>query len=200
MPQFRLTTKMAKKLKIEKLAEPIQTAQFFYDDWAVDLVRAQRKEVAIFMHIETRMALAVPLYEIGGAKFLFDCFPILLEWHLNELSLDIYEDFGLQVRNYFDPKLNKFHFCKTDNRSVTAHINQFKAILEHDTQVLGLINQQTCDNSIEYWQGNLITTPNHPEFTTPAKLWEALSLNKTDCTPQQQNIPDNVIIFPKKLK
>lgn len=72
MPQLRLTTKMAKELKILKLKDP-NNCTALYDDWYVDVVRILRKKIFIFMHIHTRIALAIPSYEIGGIHNLFKC-------------------------------------------------------------------------------------------------------------------------------
>lgn len=50
MPQFRLTHKMAKELKIMQLNNPNNCAKL-YDDWYVDVTRVLRKKVIIFIHI-----------------------------------------------------------------------------------------------------------------------------------------------------
>ena len=77
MPQFRLTAKMAKELKIMELGIPQEVA-IPYDDWYVHFVRVARKRVYIFIHIKTRLAIALPNYEIGGLENLFSCFAVQL--------------------------------------------------------------------------------------------------------------------------
>ena len=132
------------------------------------------------MHVSTRLALAIPLYEIGGVKNLFDCFPVLLEWCLHELCVDYDEDLVYQIKDYFDPKLNTHYFCKTNNRSVMTHIKQFKTIIEYNSHACEVIDQQVCDKSIKYWYKNLITNPyNTKEYTRPGELWMSFIHNDT---------------------
>lgn len=198
MPQFRLTAKMAKKLKIDNLPQPKQVTGAFYDDWAVDLVRIMRKEVAVFMHIDTRVALALPLFEIGGAKYLFECFPALLQWEVNEWCIEGYEDFGSQIRDYFEPDSNDLYFCKTADRSITTHMNQFKAMIERKAYSMGAITQDACDKSMEWWRKNLITIPSNPTgYTNPVEQWESLLVGKDVIDVKADTATSNVITFPK---
>ncbi|WP_440682958.1 DUF6933 domain-containing protein [Cysteiniphilum halobium] len=198
MAQFRLTAKMASRLKIGDLLQPQAQSLPFYDDWAVDLLKIQRKDVAVFMHIDTRVVLAIPLFEIGGAKYLFDSLPAMIEWAINELEIRGFEDYGCQIRDYFEPKLNKLEFCKTDNRSVTTHLNQFKQILEYECLRHGEVSQMVCDKTIEYWQSALITNPHTKKgYTRPIELWQ--SYLDGDCINDGKNMIDidNVILFPQ---
>ncbi|MCF6777932.1 hypothetical protein L3V83_15320 [Thiotrichales bacterium 19X7-9] len=173
MPQFRLTQKLSKRLKIDDLSEPKVIDEPFYDDWIADIFKIQRKDVIVFMHVKTRIGLSMPLYEIGGAKNILDCFPALLEWHINELLITNYEDFGSRIRNFFEStNLNKIYFCKTSDRSVLTHLNQFKDILEYESLKNNVISQRVCDEVTEYWHTNLITNPyNKKEYTKPVDLW-----------------------------
>ncbi len=198
MPQYRLTAKMAAKLKITNLNKPPSNALPFYDDWVVDLDRYSRKETAIFMHVGTRIVLAVPIYEIGGIKELFDCFPAVIEWGINELCIDGYEDFGSEIRNYFEPDINEVTFYKTDNRSVTTQLNQFKEVLAIDVLKAGHIDHTICNKSSEYWQEALITNPHtKKEYTRPIKLW-ASYLSDDVIESESQDFTDNVLDFPAK--
>ncbi|MCF6768364.1 hypothetical protein L3V86_08310 [Thiotrichales bacterium 19S11-10] len=173
MPQFRLTQKMAKKLQIETLNHPQVAEGSFYDDWVLDTIKVKRKDIVVFMHVRTRMALAMPLHEIGGAKNILSTFPVSLEWHINELLIEGYEDYGTQIRRFFDQSPCDYYFCKTDNRSVMTHLNQFKAILEDDIYSHDLVSQLVCDKSIAYWYTSLITNPENKKiYTRPQELWE----------------------------
>ena len=49
MPQLRLTQKFAKDLRISNLEEP-QNAVSIFDDWVIDIIRVQRKKVAMMVH------------------------------------------------------------------------------------------------------------------------------------------------------
>ncbi|WP_119342803.1 DUF6933 domain-containing protein [Facilibium subflavum] len=198
MAQFRLTAKMASRLKITDLPQPKQQPLPFYDDWAVDLLKIRRKDVAVFMHINTRVTLAIPLFEIGGAKYLFDSLPAMIEWAINALEIPGFEDYGCQIRDYFEPQLNKLEFCKTDNRSVTTHLNQFKQILEFECSRHDEVSQMVCDKTMDYWQSALITNPHTKKgYTKPIKLWQ--SYLDGDCVNDGGNAynMDNVILFPQ---
>ena len=65
MPQFRLTAKMTKALKIDKPGEPATTTNL-YDDWYLDVVTVLRMKVYIFMHTQTKVAVAIQ--DLGGIK------------------------------------------------------------------------------------------------------------------------------------
>ncbi|WP_116963256.1 DUF6933 domain-containing protein [Fastidiosibacter lacustris] len=198
MAQFRLTAKMASRLKIMDLPQSKEQSLPFYDDWAVDLLKIQRKDVAVFMHVNTRVTLAIPLFEIGGAKYLFDSLPAMIEWAINELEIPRFEDYGCQIRDYFEPQLKQLDFCKTDNRSVTTHLNQFKQILEFECFRHGEVSQIVCNKTMDYWQSALITNPHtKKEYTKPIALWQ--SYLDGDCINEGENVAgiDNVIPFPQ---
>lgn len=187
---------MADKLKINQLEKPNNQALPFYNDWIIDLVKIQRKEVAAFMHINTRIALAIPLFEIGGAKNLLNSFPALLQWAINDLCVEGYEDFGSQIRQYFEPNIN-LTFFKTDNRGVTTHLNQFKRILTNEAMELGYIAQTVCDSSSQYWQTALISNPHKKNgYVTPLELWCSYLLNEDIIEGEVQAPSDNVAPFP----
>ena len=65
MPQYRLTTKMAAKLKITNLQKPPNKALPFYDDWVIDLDIFNRKEVAAKLK-------PYPKYKDSGIEWLGD--------------------------------------------------------------------------------------------------------------------------------
>jgi hypothetical protein len=173
MPQFRLTAKMAKELKIDNLAESQTNLPNLYDDWYVDIIRIQRKKVVVFMHIDTRIALAMPIFEIGGMKYIFNCFAIALRELLYEINFDQYESLANKALEFFDVPEFEYIFCKTQNKSVTTHLTQFKFVLEHDIAIAGEITQSVCDKTAEYWLSGLIKDPENPKkYSKPIELLE----------------------------
>lgn len=79
---------MAKELKIAELGFPSDNYPKLYDDWYWDITRILRRKVFIFMHIRTRIGLAIPAYEIGCTSGLLECFPLLLRECFYELEFD----------------------------------------------------------------------------------------------------------------
>jgi hypothetical protein len=78
MPQIRLTLKTIKELKTP-LIHDISTNCEFFDDWYFDIFLVQRRKVYLFMHLETKVAFAMPSFEIGGINGVFESFAILLQ-------------------------------------------------------------------------------------------------------------------------
>ena len=74
MPQIRLTLKTIKELKTP-LIHDISTNCEFFDDWYFDIFLVQRRKVYLFMHLETKVAFAMPSFEIGGIKGVFEFDP-----------------------------------------------------------------------------------------------------------------------------
>ena len=172
MPQIRLTVKMAKELKITELDLPSDNLFMPYDDWYWDVTRILRKKVFIFMHIKTRIGLAIPAYEIGGTSGLLECFPLLLREFLNELG---YEKMADEAYDFFTAPLSALHFVKTDNKSILRHISTFKFILDFDAHKANNIDQILCDSTSRYWLKHMIKDNDNPkDYTTPLKLAEAL--------------------------
>jgi hypothetical protein len=172
MPQIRLTAKMAKELKITELGFPSDNLFRIYDDWYWDVTRILRKKIFIFMHIKTRIGLAIPAYEIGGTSGLLECFPLLLREFLNELG---YEKIADEAYDFFNTPLAELHFVKTDNKSILRYISAFKFILDFDARKANNINQILCDSTSRYWLKHLIKdTENPKDYTTPLKLTRGL--------------------------
>jgi hypothetical protein len=126
------------------------------------------------MHVTTRIVLAIPIHEIGGIKQLFYAFPALLEWVINDLCIDCYEEFGSKIRSYFEPDKKPFLFCKPNNKSALAHMNQFKYLLEMKAGQHDDISQMLCDQCAESWQSHLISNPHKiKEYNRPYELWQS---------------------------
>lgn len=172
MLQIRLTVKMAKELKITELGLPSDNCFMPYDDWYWDVTRILRKKVFIFMHIKTRIGLAIPAYEIGGTSGLLECFPLLLREFFNELG---YEKIADEAYDFFTAPLNALHFVKTDNKSILRYISDFKYILDFDARKANHVNQLLCDLTSRYWLKRLMKDTDNPkDYTTPLELTKAL--------------------------
>ncbi len=173
MPQFRLTAAMAKDLKVKELSEPRLDLPRFYDDWYLDTIRAMRKKVVIAMHVRTRMAIAITLSDIGGLKKVFDFFPFILKHHLFECQLDRYADACIGIEGFYAVEDGEYTFTKTNNRSVNAHMTQFKHLLESEAYRYGAITQKVCDVASRDWLEWLVKTPESGnDYTRPFELWQ----------------------------
>jgi len=119
MAQFRLTKKFAIDIKVSKLGSPSLVTPML-DDWFIDVIRVQRKKVAMVTHVKSLLTFLLPYEQVGGAKSIPDCIGVLLNRFLNENELDVDGD---QIQKLFSrPPV----FCKTDNRRVLGHMNDFK--------------------------------------------------------------------------
>lgn len=104
MAQFRLTKKFATDIKISKLGSP-SLATPILDDWFIDVIRVQRKKVALVTHAKSLLTFLLPYDKTGGAKFVPDSIPVALEKFLNEHDLGITEE---QVNQVFFQSLMLF--------------------------------------------------------------------------------------------
>ena len=66
------------------------------------------------MHLETKVAFAMPSFEIGGIKGVFECFALLLRGFFYEYGS---ESLAERVYNTFKED-NKPYFIKNTNRSM----------------------------------------------------------------------------------
>jgi hypothetical protein len=175
MPQFRLTDRMALELKIETRGMPNKCDQP-YDDWYVDIIRIQRKKVYIFMHVATRMAIAVIGQDIGGLANLFNAFPILLRDRLLAVDKLKYATKAYDIADFFTVPFSQFSFTKTDNKSLIRYVADFSFILEYRAdEQKHLINrdfdQGICEHVMKYWLTNLVKDPNNlKNYTRPQEL------------------------------
>lgn len=119
MAQLRLTRKFAKDLHITKLQEPQETTSIF-DDWVVDVIRVQRKKVAMVTHVKSYLPFFLPYCEIGGANNIIHAL-------VRSLTLWLLEN---GYSRYRQPMCDLFAgrpaFCKTANRKVLGHMNDYK--------------------------------------------------------------------------
>ncbi|WP_157668049.1 DUF6933 domain-containing protein [Rickettsia gravesii] len=130
MPQFRLTHKMAKELKIIQLNNPNNCATL-YDDWYVDVMRVLRKKVIIFIHINTKIAFAIPIYEIGRIYSIFECLALLFRDFLYKLDLD---EIAEQAYNYLNSPRSLINFVKTSDKSTLRYASTFKFLLDREAK------------------------------------------------------------------
>lgn len=145
MAQFRLTKKFATDMKVSKLGSP-SLATPILDDWFIDVIRVQRKKVAMVTHAKSLLTFLLPYEQVGGAKSIPDCIGVLLKGFLNENDLEADDEL-------FDTIFSNSHvFCKTDNRKVLGHMNDFKRCVEvgiyHDGLEFGSINWKDIMHSI----------------------------------------------------
>ena len=128
MVQFRVTKKFAKDCKINNLKNPEQESLIF-DDWVIDVFRVVRKKVAIVSHVQTLLTFLIPYSHVGGARGVIDRVPILLQQFLLDHNFSEYIDEMEQV--FKTPP----RFCKTQNRHVLGHMNDFKRCVDVMTSI-----------------------------------------------------------------
>lgn len=119
MPQFRLTEKFARDLKVSTLQEPTNPL-LLLDDWFVDVIRIDRKKVAMVTHVDSRLTFLLPYVNIGGASSVPACTGVLLAQFLIENDLSEQAE---EAERLFEKPLI---FCKTQDRSVLGHMNELK--------------------------------------------------------------------------
>lgn len=119
MAQFRLTKKFATDMKISKLELPSLITAIL-DDWFIDVIRVQRKKVAVVTHAKSLLTFLLPYEKVGGARSVPDVIAVSLKKFLKEWELDVSDE---QINQVFS---SPHIFCKTDNKKVLGHINDFK--------------------------------------------------------------------------
>lgn len=124
MPQFRLTQKFAKDINITTLATPKEMTSV-YDDWFIDVITVQRQRVALLMHSKTLLTFCVPYPEVGGASNVPDCICVFITEFLAKHDLEQLIDEAQEALTL------PIIYCKTNNQSVLAHLNNAKEILEN---------------------------------------------------------------------
>ena len=129
MPQFRLTKKFATDLKITQLHEPENLLPIL-DDWVIDVIRIQRKKVAMITHVNSLLTFLIPYSHVGGAANIPECIAVLLNEFIYNHDL---LEFDLQIQTLFKQPIV---FCKTANRKTLGHMNDFKYIIEACTNNL----------------------------------------------------------------
>jgi len=119
MPQFRLTHKYAKDCQISTLSQP-QAINHPLDDWFIDIIRINRKKIAIATHAQSTFTLFIPYAEVGGAKEIPENIGILLKIFLQNHGLS---EWSKQVEILFSEPIT---FCKTVDKKILGHMNDFK--------------------------------------------------------------------------
>jgi len=165
MPQIRLTLKTIKVLKTPPLHDISNNCEFF-DDWYFDIFPVQRRKVYLFMHLETRVAFAMPSFEIGGIKGVFECFALLLQdfffkYGNSRLAEKVYNSF-----NEDEP-----YFMKNTNKSMVPYSTQYKYRILHEVSMGFDLSQNLCDSISEKW---LYTPMARAQYTTPLDLMNNL--------------------------
>lgn len=119
MPQIRITQKFAVDCRCGKLQNPRKRNSFF-DDWVIDVFRISRKKVAIISHAQTLLTFLIPYSQVGGAKGIYECIPVLLQQFLYDHG---FEEYLSEMEQVFASPLE---YCKTQDRRMIGHMNDFK--------------------------------------------------------------------------
>jgi hypothetical protein len=86
MAQFRLTQQFARDLKVIIDESPDATPHPL-DDWIADadVLRVERKKVAIVTHVQTLISFIFPYHAVGGAKNVLEFLPLDIEEYLRSV-------------------------------------------------------------------------------------------------------------------
>lgn len=154
MPQFRLTQKYAKDCHMTILAEP-EPVDHPLDDWFVDVMRVDRKKIAMVTHAQSTFTFLIPYAEVKKATAVPEYMSRLLVKFLQEQNLSQWVE---QAALLFS---GSKRFCKTADRKILAHMNDFKRcvdgftkyspICEHPIrweQVANMINEMPVNFSV----------------------------------------------------
>ncbi len=161
MPQYRLTQKFARHLKITRLQDPLPVASRV-DEWCIDAVIFQRKRIAMATHVQSLLTFLLPYQLVGRVRNVPDCLPVLLNEFL--LAHDL-EKSAQQVDHTFSETP---HFCKTTNRQLLGHMNDFKRCLSVMVQTHPFPETQDDWDTLAYEINDMpvnVTRPGH-ECTT----------------------------------
>ncbi len=123
MPQFRLTQKYAKDARISALSDPL-TVVSPLDDWFIDVMRVNRKKIAMVTHAQSTFTLLIPYTKVGGAIAIPSNIGILLKEFLCKHNLSKWV--GHLNKLFSEP----IRFCKTGDRKILGHMNDFKRCVE----------------------------------------------------------------------
>jgi hypothetical protein len=173
MPQIRLTLKTIKELKTPLLHDISRSCEFF-DDWYFDILLVHRRKVYLFMHLETKVAFAMPSFEIGGIKGIFQCLAILLQ--------DFFFKYGntrLAEKVYHSFNEDKPYFMKNTNKSMVPYSTQFKWRILHKVSMGFDLNQNLCDVISEKW---LNIPMKNAQYTSPLSLMDNLIIQNNYIT------------------
>ena len=127
MAQFRITRKYAKDIKVTNLATPA-VATKPYDNWFIDVIRANRRKIAMITHAHSLLTFLIPYADVGGAKAIPDCIPVLIKQFLWDHDLQRREE---AVNRLFEEPPT---YCKTADKHIIGHMNDFKKIIDYYTK------------------------------------------------------------------
>lgn len=155
MPQIRLTSKAAAALKQTSLSSPLETQEAL-DDWCVDFFKAGRKSYFAIMHVQSRVAVCIGVSRLAGSANFLNYFPIILGQFFENLGLP---EIALECEEIFMDSFLCATLTKTDNRSVLAHMNQFKARFETEAYQAGDVSDYEADIISLQWTEGLVKIP-----------------------------------------
>lgn len=168
MAQLRLTKKFALDCKIKSLQTPSLTTEPL-DDWIMDVIRVHRKKVAMVTHVKTLFTVFVPYSSIGGAKNIARALPTIIGSRLKSYQYPFSQESLQEI-------FNRDHiYCKTDNRKVLGHLNDFKRCIEPFLdEPYEYLNWDHLSNKVN----NIITNVNSIGYTHPYELMSNLLNHK----------------------
>ena len=178
MLQIRLTVKMAEEMKVVNLGNP-EEPSFSYDDWYLHVVKISRKKVYIFMHVKTRLAIAVPKHEIGRIKNLFSHFSVQLAYILKKLNNPAYDLIIRESSLAFTQPMKQFAFTKTKTKSLIRYVSEFSWMLKYKMEahssaandVKDVVSQAVCHGVSLSWLSHLMKDPDSPrDYASPKEL------------------------------
>jgi hypothetical protein len=165
MTQFRLTQKFAKDLSINKLNEPKEALSIF-DDWFIDTIQINRKKVALITHSITFLSFLAPYRHFGGAKNIPSCIKDFLIDFLEKNKLNQYIS---NIEVLFHASVT---FCKTKDRRVLGHMNDFKGFIDAYTYNIPFENISWDDLIIKI--NNILAGDSKGNYNRPIDLMLAL--------------------------
>lgn len=145
MPQFRLTQKYAKDCHINTLSDP-QLVVHPLDDWFIDVIRINRKKIAMATHAQSTFTFFIPYATVSKAA--------AIPAYIGELLKEFLYSHGLlEWAEGVDMLFSETtRFCKTANRKILGHMNDFrqcaKAYAEHPPNCAPPINWDQIANKI----------------------------------------------------
>ena len=170
MAQFRTTQKFAADYKISGLLGPLQTLSLL-DDWFIDVMKIHRKKIAIITHAKTLFTFIIPYAQVGGARSMPECVHRLLQQFLFDRSFFEYID---SIDQLF---AKQPLFCKTQDRQVLGHMNEFKRCIEARTHD---VPYDAIDwNDLMRFTNNILINVRPIGYTRASELMDQLLNKKT---------------------
>jgi len=141
VPQFRLSAKLAKVLMVGKLKEPNATVAL-YNDWYLNIIKVRRKNIYFFVHVKTKVTLAIPNDAIDNVSNFPKHFALMLKNYLTTLH---FEEMAIEAYNFFCKPPQQMFFVKPNNCAAPHHIFDFKRELTYHIKKGGKIDQELCN-------------------------------------------------------